>query len=116
MQAKLRSGDAWTVAGLKALLKQGEARPSAAKRLQDSKARYLLVTTAGLNSETQGLRVRRPGIWPRAGDMPSTIKSGLTTGSAWRVAIIGNEDEERLATDIKGKRPTNHAYHVAREA
>jgi hypothetical protein len=101
VQAKLRSGDAWTVAGIKALLQHGEARPSAAKRLQDSKARYLLVTTAGLNGGTQGLRVRRPGNWPRAGDIPSTIKSALPTGSAGRVAIIGNEDEERLATDIK---------------
>jgi hypothetical protein len=33
--------------------------------------------------------------------MPTTIKSALPAGSAGRVAIIGNEDEERLATDIK---------------
>lgn len=100
VQAKLRSGNAWTVAGVKALLKHGEARPSAAKRLQDPKAHYLLVTTAGLNGGTQGMRVRRPGNWPRAADMPSTIKNALPTGSAGRVGIIGNEDEERLATDI----------------
>ncbi|MEO8836844.1 MAG: hypothetical protein ABI364_08895 [Caldimonas sp.] len=101
VQAKLRSGNAWTVAGVKALLKHGEARPSAAKRLEDPKARYLLVTTAGLNGGTQGLRVRRPANWPRAVDIPSTIKSVLPTGSSGRVAIIGNEDEERLAADIK---------------
>ena len=101
VQAKLRSGDAWTVAGVKALLKQGETRPSAAKRLEDSKARYLLITSVGLNGGTRGLRVRRAGSWPNSGDMPVTITSALPAGSAGRVAIIGNEDEERLATDIK---------------
>lgn len=101
VEAKLRSGDAWTVAGVKALLRHGDARPSAAKRLQDERTRYLLVTTAGLNGETRGLRVRRAGSWPKPADMAATIKSALPPGSAGRVAIIGNEDEERLATDIK---------------
>lgn len=101
VQAKLRSGDAWTVAGVKALLEHGDARPSAAKRLEDGKARYLLITSAGLNGGTRELRVRRAGSWPTSGDMPATIKRALPAGSAGRVAIIGNEDEERLATDIK---------------
>lgn len=101
VQGKLRGGDAWTVAGVNALLKHGEDRPSAAKRLEDGKARYLLITSAGLNGGTRGLRVRRAGSWPKPGDMPSTIKSALPAGSAGRVAVIGNEDEERLATDIK---------------
>ncbi|NJO35769.1 MAG: hypothetical protein HC869_24500, partial [Rhodospirillales bacterium] len=101
VQAKLRGGDAWTVAGVKALLKHGDARQSAAKRLEDPKARYLLVTSAGLNGGTRRLRVRRAGSWPNPVDTPATIKSALPAGSAGRVAIIGNEDEERLATDIK---------------
>ncbi|WP_279360071.1 hypothetical protein [Methylobacterium indicum] len=101
VQAKLRGGDAWTVAGVKALLEHGDARPSAMERLKNEKSRYLLVTSAGLNGGTRGLRVRRAGSWPKPGDMPSTIKSALPAGSAGRVAIIGNEDEERLATDIK---------------
>ncbi|MBP6013292.1 MAG: hypothetical protein KBA31_13790 [Alphaproteobacteria bacterium] len=101
VQAKLRGGDAWTVAGVKALLQHGEARPSAANRLKDPKARYLLVTTAGLNGGTKGLRVRRPGNWPQSPNMPSSIKGTLPSGSAGRVAVIGNEDQERLATDIK---------------
>jgi len=101
VQAKLRGGDAWSVASVKALLKHGERRPSAVKRLEDSKARYLLITSAGLNGGTRGLRVRRAGSWPKSGDMPATIKSALPAGSAGRVAIIGNEDEERLKTDIK---------------
>lgn len=101
VQAKLRSGDAWTVAGVKALLQHGEKRPSAAKRLKDERARYLLITTAGLNGGTRGLRVRRAGSWPKPAEMPATIKSALPARSAGRVAIIGNEDEERIDTDIK---------------
>jgi hypothetical protein len=101
VQAKLRGGDAWTVPRVKALLEHGAARPSAAKRLKDEKSRYLLVTSAGLNGGTRGLRVRRAGSWPKPGDMPSTIQRALPAGSAGRVATIGNEDEERLATDIK---------------
>lgn len=47
VQAKLRTGDAWTAAGIKALLAYGsEDRVSAAKRLADSNVRYLLVTSA----------------------------------------------------------------------
>ena len=61
VQAKLRGGDAWTVARVKALLEHGDARPSAAKRLEDQKSRYLLVTSAGLNGGTRDLRVRRAG-------------------------------------------------------
>lgn len=101
VQAKLRGGDAWTVAGVKALLKHGVARPSAAKRLEDKNIRYLLVTSASLNGGTRGLLVRRAGSWPKAADMPATIKSALPVGSAARVAIIGNEDKERITTDIK---------------
>jgi hypothetical protein len=101
VQAKLRSGDAWTVAGVKALLQHGVARTSAAKRLEDEKSRYLLVTSAGLNGGTRNLRVRRAGSWPRSEDMPATLKRALPPGSTARVAVIGNEDEERLTTDIK---------------
>jgi hypothetical protein len=101
VQAKLRSGNAWTVAGVQGLLKHGDARPSAATRLQDGKARYLLVTSAALNGGTRGLRVRRAGAWPQPMDMPAMIRSALPAGSEGRVAIIGNQDEERLATDIK---------------
>ena len=101
VQAKLRTGDAWTVPNVKTLLEHGDARPSAAARLADKRARYLLVTTAALNGGTRGLRVRRAGSWPKPDDMPTSIKNALPAEAAGRVAIIGNEDEERLGTDIK---------------
>ncbi|MFC0349862.1 nSTAND3 domain-containing NTPase [Undibacterium danionis] len=101
VQAKCRSGDAWTVAGIQKLLKHGKVRKSAAKRLEESSARYLLVTSAGLNGGTRHLRVRRAGIWPKSESMPASIKHDLPEGATGRVAVIGNQDEERLETDIK---------------
>ncbi len=102
VQAKLRSGDAWTVAGLQALLKHGgDNRVSAAERLKDGNVRYLLVTSAALNGKTRGLQVRRAGAWPKATDMPKAMLNELPACSAGRVAVIGGLDEERLTLDIK---------------
>lgn len=101
VQAKLRTGDAWTVPKLNALLKHGKKRVSAAKRLEDSQVRYLLVTSAGLNGLTRGLKVRSAGVWPAPKGMPVSIADALPKGAAGRVAIIGNEDPERLETDIR---------------
>lgn len=101
VQVKRRSGDAWTVRDVKALLEHGKARPSAKQRLVDPQVRYLLVTSAALNGGTRGLRVRKPGAWPDAANMPASIRSSLVPGAAGRVAIIGNLDEERLATELK---------------
>ena len=102
VQAKLRSREAWTVARTKALLKHGsERRPSAATRLSAPNVRYLLVTNAALHGEIHRLGVRKPGSWPNAAKMPSSIEKCLPAGAAGRVAVIGNEDEERLESDIK---------------
>lgn len=99
--AKNRSGDAWAVAGVKGLLQHGTNRPSAASRLVDPLNRYLLVTSAGVNGGARGLQVRSAGLWPKAADMATTIKTALPAGSAGRVAIVGNQDFERLERDIK---------------
>lgn len=101
VQAKLRSGDAWSVAGVKRLLEHGTNRPSAASRLGDMRNRYLLVTSAGVNGRARGLQVRSPGLWPKVADMAPSIRNMLPAGSAGRVAIIGNQDLERLERDIK---------------
>lgn len=100
VQAKLRGGDAWTVAGFKALLHHGTKRPSAAKRLSDSAARYLLVTSAGLNGGTRGLQVRNAANWPKPEEMPRSIAKSLPADVAGRVAVI-SKDAERLTIDIK---------------
>ena len=102
VQAKLRTGDAWTVPGVNRLLSHGSVRrPSAATRLAKGDVRYLLVTSVGLNGGTRGLQIRRAGLWPRSEDMPSSMCKRLPAGSAGRVAVIGNQDEERLSTDVK---------------
>lgn len=101
VQAKLRSGDAWSVAGVKGLLEHGTNRPSAASRLVDPNSRYLLVTSTGVNGGARGLQVRSAGLWPKAADMASSIADAMPVGSAGRVAIVGNQDFERLERDIK---------------
>ena len=102
VQAKLRSGDAWTVAGIIRLLQHGSSRRrSAAGRLSECNIRYLLVTSAGLNGDTRKLNIRRAGEWPKPALMPTSIAESLPFGAAGRVAVIGNQDEERLATDIR---------------
>jgi len=101
VQAKLRGGDAWSVAGVKGLLEHGSNRPSAASRLVDPHCRYLLVTSAGVNGGARGLQVRSAGLWPKAADMASSIKDALPASSEGRVEIVGNQDFERLERDIK---------------
>lgn len=102
VQVKQRSGDAWSVDAIRALLKHGsDGRASAAKRLSSPEIRYLLVTTTGLNGGTRGLSVRHAGAWPKAADMPTSIVKALPSGAAGRVAVMGNQDEERLMTNIR---------------
>lgn len=102
VQAKLRSGDAWSVKGINALLKHGsESRLSAAQRLADADVRYLLITSAGLNGETRGLRVGRPGSWPKPNGMPAKTISSLPARAAGRVGVIANLDEDKLVSEIK---------------
>lgn len=102
VQAKLRSGNAWSVAGINALLKHGGARRlSAARRLAAPNLRYLLITSAGLNGETRGLRVGRAGSWPKPAGMPTSTISKLPAKAAGRVGIIANMDEDKLVGEIK---------------
>ncbi|MEI8703177.1 hypothetical protein [Mesorhizobium sp. ISC15] len=83
------------------MLKHGEHRKSAIKRLEeDPNARYLLVTSAALNDPVSYLGVRHAGTWPAASKVPQKIATA-GTNIAGRLAIIGGEDDERLKTDIK---------------
>ncbi len=114
VQAKRRTGDAWTVAAVRALLLHGTHRASAKERLADPNARYLLVTSAGLNGMTRGLQVQHPGNWPRAKDTPASIRSALTNGAEGRVAIIATHNDERLSTKIKAQLQENFRVPRAR--
>lgn len=102
VQVKRRTTDAWNVTSLRNLLKHGSAaRPSAVKRLQDPKARYLLVTSAAVNhADARKMVVRRADVWPKNKALPVSIASLLPADAAGRIAVIANEDEERLWGDI----------------
>ena len=101
VQAKRKTTDAWTPTTLKTLLDHGsDTRISAAERLKEARARYLLVTSAGLNGDARKLKVRRAGNWPSKASVPSVIKKALTVDVAGRLAVISDEDDERLNGDI----------------
>ena len=101
VQAKRKTTNAWTQTTLKTLLDHGsDTRISAAERLKVAKNRYLLVTSAGLNGEAGKLKVRKAGNWPGKASVPSVIKDALTVDAAGRLAVIPNEDDERLDGDI----------------
>ena len=102
VQAKYRSGDAWTVHQIKRLLMHGgKDRMSAACRLSASNIRYLLVTNGGLNGGARKLQVHHAGSWPNSAGMPVSIVESLPPGAPGRVAVIGTQDGERLETHIK---------------
>lgn len=88
VQAKLRSGDAWTVPKLTGLLDHGTRRRPAISRLQQPDVRYLLVTSAALNGGTRALRVPRPASWPPPPSVPDMIASGSPISLEGRLAIV----------------------------
>ena len=102
VQAKRRGGDAWTPTAFRTLLNHGsDTRISAANRLKDANARYLLVTSAGVIGDARKLNRRRAGgTWPKQSAMPKVIAKGIGHDISGRIAIIANQDDERLRGDI----------------
>ncbi len=101
VQAKRRGGDAWTPSSLRTLLEHGsDGRVSAADRLKDPDARYLLVTSAGVNGDASRLVRRHAGAWPKPAAMPAAISKAFEHDISGRVAVIANQDDERLRGDI----------------
>ena len=101
VQAKLRSGDAWTESGLRKLLEHGgPRRRSAVDRLQNCEARYLLVTSAGLNGPAGMLEIGDPvGGWPD--ELPLSIDGLGEVSMRGRVAVAARLDEEKLTSKVK---------------
>ncbi|WP_342251645.1 nSTAND3 domain-containing NTPase [Sphingomonas sp. OTU376] len=100
VQAKLRTTDPWRVSDVDRLLQHGEKRDSAAVRLKDPDARYLLVTSAALSGGARSLRVRSPGVWPGK-PLPASIASSLPGDAAGRVAVLSNYEPEWVESRIK---------------
>ncbi len=102
VQAKRRTGNAWTEKALINLLEHGKKRKSAIKRLEeDPSARYLLVTSAAANAPVNKLAVRKPGRWPTASKMSEKVAEASATKIGGRIALIASEDDERLESDIR---------------
>ena len=102
IQAKMRTGEPWNVASVKALLQHGgPKRVSAKDRLKDSQVHYLLITTAPLTGVALGLRVRNFGQWPSAKAMPRRLQGTLHAGAAGRVAVLANEESDRIELRMK---------------
>lgn len=102
IQAKLRTGEPWNVSAITALLKHGGTnRVSAKDRLENPTVHYLLVTSAPLTGVARGLRVRNFGQWPDPNEMPASLVSELHPGAAGRVAVLANEESERIEQRIK---------------
>lgn len=101
VQAKLRSGDPWRVTDINALLKHGKKRVSAAKRLEDSNVRYLLVTSAALNGETKGLRTRVAGVWPTNAKLAKTTAKLLPNDALGRIAVLSNHEPAWVESRIR---------------
>jgi hypothetical protein len=101
VQAKLRTGDAWTVHSIRSLLNHGKTRPSVASRLASANIRYALVTSAAVNGVARKLSVRRAGNWPSPASMPVSLSKELPPNAAGRVAILANQDDDRLNTYMK---------------
>jgi hypothetical protein len=70
VQAKLRNTGPWKVAELTSLLRHGADRPPAAKRLDDPRVTYLLVTSADVDGFARPLRLSGFGERPKTNDLP----------------------------------------------
>lgn len=101
VQAKLRSGDPWSIKDLDRLLQHGgPRRETAASRLSNPALRYLLITNADLNGVARKLKVGHVDAWSTVTNMPRSMAKHLPNDAAGRVAVLANLDEEKLESRI----------------
>lgn len=94
VQAKLRRTGQWTKAALSRLLNHGTRRQSARDRLKDAATRFVLVTSADVSAELQGLLVRD------LVEPPDDTTEVAGPGARGRVRIFGQQSEAHLQKDI----------------
>ena len=101
IQAKLRNTGPWKAPEIIRLLQHGTERVPAAKRLEDSRVRYLLVTSADLDGVARQIRVSNLGEWPKEADMPATIADVLPDDAGGRVAVLASVDLEKISWRLR---------------
>lgn len=100
IQCKVKSTGPWTHQAIGRLLTHGTKRKSAAERLNDERARYLLVTTADLQGVARNLQVKEVGAWPEASEMPAGIRALLPPSAGGRVGVLAPFDQERVNSRV----------------
>lgn len=93
VQAKYRGAGVWKPSNFADLLNHGKKRPSALKRLEDARTRYLLITTGAADTGIQELLVKNIGQWPRKAPSNANVAGLLSNGAHRRVAILQWSEE-----------------------
>ncbi|HWW73731.1 MAG TPA: hypothetical protein VN089_27650 [Duganella sp.] len=102
IQAKLRRSGQWTPALLKAMVEHGTRRLSAIKRLEAADVRYVLVTSADVNSQLQPLMVQDFIEEPETSNLPVEVFGvTLAKDAAKRFSILGLHTEQRIGERIE---------------
>jgi hypothetical protein len=100
VQVKYGSGDPWSLAKFKALLKHGKKRKPAAEDLDDTSVHYLLVTNADATGEVRSLLVDDFEEASDVSAMPLSLHEILKTSPEGRVAIWGGLGVRRLELEL----------------
>lgn len=106
IQVKFRNGEPWSVSDLDRLLSHGTRRKSAWELLEDTCARYLLVTNAALKGEALGLEVDDFEDRTDAATFPKSLANGKSVDVSGRVAVYAGLTRTLL---------TYHLTHVLTE-
>lgn len=101
IQAKLRRTGQWTSASLRNLVEHGEKRPSALKLLENTKARYVLFTSADVSGTLSALQVDALLERPGDDDLPADVfPTTHVKAAAGRFAVLAQYNEARVVEKI----------------
>ncbi|MER9002244.1 MULTISPECIES: hypothetical protein [unclassified Mesorhizobium] len=100
VQVKYTSGDPWSLAKFKALLKHGKRRKPAIEHLGDASVHYLLVTNADATGEARSLLVDDFEETSDPSALPASLRKVLKTSPEGRVAIWGGLAARRLELEL----------------
>ena len=102
VQAKMRETGPWSATKIADLLAHGgPRRPPACDRLKSGDARYLLVTSAGLNGIAHNLRVTTFGEWPSPEGSPHQLNKVCDTNVAGRIACLSSADLKTVEWSLR---------------
>ena len=105
VQVKRTTGEPWSLADFKALLKHGSDKPGGRRKalhhLDDPDTRYLLVTSAAVKGVARGLLVEGFEEAADKASFPPDLRDTLKKSPEGRIAIWSALTEKQLAADIR---------------